>query len=135
MKRVPEIIFAIDGVYESQAVKEAHSLKLISFGILNTNGDDTVFNNMIPANTNSIKSLEFLANVLKECLSNLKIVKAVAPIKKMAPKVASTPKKEEAKTEVKPKEMKAEVKAPVKEVKAEVKKAPAKKEEAKAKTK
>lgn len=65
MKRVPDVLFVVDGVYEEQAVKEANSLKLKSFAILNTNGDDTLVDNCIPANTNSVKSTEFIANTIK----------------------------------------------------------------------
>lgn len=85
MKRIPEIVFVIDGVYEKQAIKEANSLKLSTFAVLNTNGDDTVVDNCIPANTNSVKSVEFLLNEL-----NSSIVKtatsAPARVKKVADK-------------------------------------------------
>jgi ribosomal protein S2 len=37
MKKIPEVIFVIDGIYESQAIKEANTLNLLSFAILNTN--------------------------------------------------------------------------------------------------
>jgi ribosomal protein S2 len=37
MKKIPEVVFVIDGVYEEQAIKEANALKLTSFAILNTN--------------------------------------------------------------------------------------------------
>ncbi|MBT3726866.1 30S ribosomal protein S2 [bacterium] len=69
MKRVPDVIFVVDGVYEKQAVKEANSLKLKSFAIMNTNGDDTIVDNLIPANTNSVKSTEFIAESIKTQLS------------------------------------------------------------------
>ena len=77
MKKIPEIIFVVDGIYEKQALKEANSLNIKSFGILNTNWDDTVLSNIIPANTNSVKSLEFIASSLKNTLSNVKIVRPV----------------------------------------------------------
>ncbi|MDR3150739.1 MAG: uS2 family ribosomal protein [Candidatus Peribacteria bacterium] len=37
MKRIPDVVFVVDGVYEEQAIREANSLKLTSFAILNTN--------------------------------------------------------------------------------------------------
>lgn len=73
MKKIPEVIFVVDWVYEEQAIKEANTLKLISFAILNTNWDDTLINNMIPANTNSVKSLEFISNALKKELETIKV--------------------------------------------------------------
>ena len=57
MKKIPDIVFVVDGVYERQAIKEANSLKLKTFAVLNTNGDDTIVDNCIPANTNSVKSI------------------------------------------------------------------------------
>ncbi len=69
MKKIPDVIFVIDGVFEEQAVREANQLKLLSYAVLNTNGDDTVLTNCIPANTNSVKSIEYIAAALKESLS------------------------------------------------------------------
>ncbi|HAO15596.1 MAG TPA: hypothetical protein DDE71_08570 [Tenacibaculum sp.] len=37
MKKVPEVIFVVDGIFEKQALKEANSLKLSSYAIFNTN--------------------------------------------------------------------------------------------------
>ena len=69
MKRVPEVIFIVDSVYEDQAVREANSLKLTSFAISSTNGDDTLVNYMIPANTNAVTSIEYILEQLKESIS------------------------------------------------------------------
>jgi len=69
MKKLPEILFAVDGIYEKQAVKEANTLGLNVFAIFNTNGDDSLVENLIPANTNSVKSMDFLANELKSVLA------------------------------------------------------------------
>jgi len=69
MKRVPDVLFVVDGVYEKQAVKEAKSLNMKSFAIMNTNGDENQVTNLIPANTNSVKSTEFIAGILKKELA------------------------------------------------------------------
>lgn len=69
MKRAPDVVFVIDGVFEEQALKEANSLNLTTFAILNTNGNDELVQNCIPANTNSVKSIEYIADELKSCLS------------------------------------------------------------------
>jgi len=69
MKKIPDVVFVIDGVFEAQAIREANQLKLLSYAVLNTNGDDTVLTNCIPANTNSVKSIDYLAVALKEALS------------------------------------------------------------------
>lgn len=98
MKTLPKVIVVVDGVFEKQAVKEANSLGLKIFAISNTNGDDTIVSNLIPANTNSVKSLEFLAAELKSVLKDVKVKKVPrqidgkkissgykAPAKKAAP--------------------------------------------------
>lgn len=78
MKKIPDAIFVVDGVYESQAVKEALSLWIPCYKISNTNGHPYVGNGTIPGNTNSVKSLDYLALALKEGMK--------APIRKPAPK-------------------------------------------------
>ena len=115
MKTVPKVIFIVDGVFEKQALKEANSLKLNVFSISNTNGDDSVVTDLIPANTNSVKSLEFLAAELKSVLKDVKIKKVPrqmhegkkvssgykAPAKKVEAPKADTPKVEAVKIEEK----------------------------------
>ena len=116
MKQIPDVIFVVDGIYEKQAVKEANSLKLPAYAILNTNGDDTVVANLIPANTNSVKSIEFIANTLTESLAGVKV--QAKTIRKFDAKRVSGEKRTPAKT------------APIqKDV--EAKDTPAKKEETK----
>ena len=66
MKKIPDVIFVVDGVYESQAVKEAKSLSIPCFSISNTNGNPFMVQDLIPANTNSVKSLDYLAVSLKD---------------------------------------------------------------------
>lgn len=69
MKKIPDVVFVVDGIYEDQALKEANSLNLVSFAVLNTNGDDTVVDNCIPANTNSVKSIDYVIWALKDSVS------------------------------------------------------------------
>ena len=93
MKKIPEILFAVDGIYEKQAIKEANTLNLSVFSIFNTNWDDTLVENLIPANTNSVKSMDFLASCLKETLADIKVVRKTAPVKRITEKrVPSAPK-------------------------------------------
>ncbi len=112
MKKVPEVVVAVDGIYEKQAIKEANSLNLSAFAILNTNGDDTVLTNCIPANTNAVTSVAYIAGELKAALASVKVK---APVKKSAaakkaPAKKAVVKKVETKTEAKV-EAKAEPKA------------------------
>ena len=85
MKRAPDAIFVVDGIYEGQAVKEASSLNIPCYTISNTNGDPYVVKQAIPANTNSVKSLDFLAIALKDGFK--------APAKKPAAKKEKVEKK------------------------------------------
>jgi len=93
MKKMPDVIFVVDGIYEDQAVKEANSLKIKSFAILNTNGDDTLVDNCIPANTNAVKSIEFLVNELSTSLSGVAKKPANTRVRKVDDKKVSGEKK------------------------------------------
>ena len=75
MKTVPKVIFIVDGVFEKQALKEANSLGLNVFSISNTNGDDSAVTDLIPANTNSVKSLDYLAAEFRSVLKDIKVKK------------------------------------------------------------
>ena len=110
MKKTPDVIFVVDGYYEEQALKEAKSLKLPAFAMLNTNGDTDMVEAFVPANTNSVKSVDYVAEELKSVLSGIKVVaKPRNEIKKTfdkkpvrkAPAQKTETKKEEVKTEEK----------------------------------
>lgn len=92
LKRLPDVILASDGIYETQALKEAKTLKIKSIAIFNTNGDIDLATKMVPANTNSVKSFEYLATELKSAFSASKVEKK-ATVKKMPTKNVSGDKK------------------------------------------
>ena len=118
MKALPDVIFLVDAVYEKQALKEARVLGIHSLAICNTNGNPHMLTNLIPANTNAVKSIEYIVSELKGSFK--KADPAMIAKKKKAAldaKEALDPKKASVKTDAK----KEEGKAPVK-------KAPAKKE-------
>ena len=81
IKKVPDVIFVVDGAFEAQALREANSLKLPSLAVLNTNGDPDRVEAFIPANTNSVKSIDFIAAELKSCLSGVKVATKAVPRK------------------------------------------------------
>jgi len=70
MKRLPDIIFVVDAAYEIQAVKEANSLNLPVYAMASTNSNPDLLTNLIPANTNSVKSIEYIANELKSVVKS-----------------------------------------------------------------
>ena len=144
MKGLPDVIFVVDAVYEKQALKEAAVLGIHSLAICNTNANPNELDNLIPANTNAVKSIEYIVDAIKGSFKKAdpvlmakkkkqaaakkaaeapkkpepKIAEAKAPAKKEAPKKAAP-----AKAEAKPTEKK--------EAKPAAKKAPAKKTAAK----
>lgn len=109
MKKLPDVILASDGIYEKQALREAEILNVRSYAVFNTNGDIDLAHNMIPANTNSVKSFDYIASELKSAFLKVSVAqkatvkkveeKKVAPAKKATPKVEE--KVEEKKEEVK----------------------------------
>jgi small subunit ribosomal protein S2 len=103
MKRTPDAIFVVDGVYEDQAVREALSLGIPCYGISNTNGNPYEGNGVIPANTNSVKSLDYLAGVLANGIKSVPAKKPVgAKVSAAKPAAKKTaPKAEAAKSEEK----------------------------------
>lgn len=84
MKKIPDIIFVVDGIYEYQAIKEAKTLDIECIAIFNTNGDDIDVANCIPANTNSPKSLNFIAQTLKSSIVSTSNTPKSEWIKKMS---------------------------------------------------
>ena len=136
MRKVPDVVFVIDGAYESQALREANSLKLTCFAISNTNGNPAFTTDMIPANTNSVKSIDYLATVLKDGFKTPAKKMSAGPTKTEDQKsVEKTEKKEE---EVIPAkkvpEKKKEEKLPVEKKKITLKKVPINKTEEKVST-
>jgi len=70
MKKLPDVLFVVDAAYEAQAVREANSLNLPIYAMANTNTDPDLIQNFIPANTNSVKSLAFIASELKSVVKS-----------------------------------------------------------------
>ncbi len=98
MKKLPDVVFVVDGAFEKQALKEANNLHIPSYAVLNTNGDTDKVSAFIPANTNSVRSLDFIASALKESLVKIKPVKNSNWIRRVSDKknvVKKTTKKEE----------------------------------------
>ena len=89
MKKLPDIILASDGIYEKQALREAEILNIQSFAIFNTNGDIDLVSNLIPANTNSTKSFDYLAEELKGSFVKGAMPQAKATVQKVEDKKAS----------------------------------------------
>ncbi len=89
MKQLPDVIFVVDGIYEEQAIKEANNLKLPVYAVFNTNGDDMLVTNFIPANTNSVKAIDYLMGELTSSVKKVAAAKTGNRVKKVADKKVS----------------------------------------------
>ncbi|GIV53799.1 MAG: 30S ribosomal protein S2 [Candidatus Kapaibacterium sp.] len=68
MTRLPGALFVVDIKKEDIAVKEAHILGIPVIGIVDTNSDPEQVEYPIPANDDSIKTIELIANTLSEAI-------------------------------------------------------------------
>lgn len=70
MKSMPSAVVIIDGNVERSAIREARSLGITLFGMVDTNTDPNKFDYFIPANDDATKSillfLEYVENVIQE---------------------------------------------------------------------
>lgn len=65
MRRLPDLIVAVDGHYEDLALSEARTLHIPSLALLGSTGDIDKCDSFVPCNVNSIKSLAFMLGELK----------------------------------------------------------------------
>ncbi|MES2764576.1 MAG: 30S ribosomal protein S2 [Bacteroidota bacterium] len=68
MTRMPGALFVVDVKKEHLAIKEARTLGIPVFGIVDTNCDPEVVDYPIPANDDSIKTIELITKVLTDAL-------------------------------------------------------------------
>lgn len=74
LKRVPDALFVIDGHFEQLALSEARSLKIPTYVLLGSTGDVDHTTEFVPCNVNSVKSIKFILEYLKEALRREKKV-------------------------------------------------------------
>ena len=60
MKHLPAGLVLVDGIYESTAIKEAQRLGIPTFGIIDSNTDPTGIDFPIPANDDSIRTIQLI---------------------------------------------------------------------------
>jgi len=72
MKHLPAALFFVDGIHEKIAISEAKILGIPVFGIVDSNTDPTGIEYPIPANDDSLKTiqllLDFVSNKIIEAL-------------------------------------------------------------------
>ncbi len=68
IKRVPDALFVIDGHFEQLALSEARSLKMPAYVLFGSTGDIDQATEFVPCNVNSVKSITFVLEYLKDAL-------------------------------------------------------------------
>lgn len=67
MRHLPAALVFVDGIHESTAIKEARRLGIPTFGIIDSNTDPTGIDYPIPANDDSIRTIQ----ILMDCIANV----------------------------------------------------------------
>jgi small subunit ribosomal protein S2 len=65
---LPSAIFVVDAKHEKIAISEAKCLGIPTFGIVDTNTDPNVVDFAIPANDDSIKTIQLILNYISSSL-------------------------------------------------------------------
>jgi small subunit ribosomal protein S2 len=68
MKSIPDIVVLVGQPKEVNAVKECNKLGIRTITLLDTNCDPSLADLIIPANDDSIRSVELILNELKEAI-------------------------------------------------------------------
>ena len=68
MRHLPSALFVIDAKHEKISISEANCLGIPTFGIVDTNTDPNVLDFPIPANDDSIKTIQLILNYISKAL-------------------------------------------------------------------
>ncbi len=71
MRHLPAAIFVVDAKHEKIAISESKCLGIPTFGVVDTNTDPNVLDFPIPANDDSIKTIQIILNNISNSLSEL----------------------------------------------------------------
>ncbi|MDC1050670.1 30S ribosomal protein S2 [Candidatus Marinimicrobia bacterium] len=71
MRHLPSAIFVVDAKHEKIAISESKCLGIPTFGIVDTNTDPDVIDFPIPANDDSIKTIQLILNYIATSLQEL----------------------------------------------------------------
>ncbi|HTL39581.1 MAG TPA: 30S ribosomal protein S2 [Methylomirabilota bacterium] len=69
MKKLPEAIFVLDAKYDHIPVEEARQTKVKVIGVVDTNGDPTKVDYIIPSNDDAIKVISYMAQVMADAVN------------------------------------------------------------------
>ncbi len=68
LDRIPDVVFVVDMNKDKLALKEAKMKNVLVIGIADTNVDPSLADHFIPANDDSISSVSYILNRIKEVL-------------------------------------------------------------------
>ena len=68
MKRVPDLLIAVDAEREFTAVKEANILKIPVMALVDTNADPDMVDHILPANDDAMRSIRLLIGALADAV-------------------------------------------------------------------
>ena len=71
MRHLPSAIFVVDAKHEKIAISEAKCLGIPTFGIVDTNTDPNIVDFPIPANDDSIKTIQLILNYISNSLYDM----------------------------------------------------------------
>jgi small subunit ribosomal protein S2 len=92
MKKLPDALFIVDTVHEKIAVAEARKLDIPIIAILDTNADPSVIDYPIPANDDSIRTIQLITRRLADAALEGKSGKKEKPAEKTEEKIETAPK-------------------------------------------
>jgi len=73
MRRVPDVIIVVDANFESTAVQEAIRLEIPVIAIVDSNTDPSIVSHVIPANDDSIRTIQLILSALTDAISSAQV--------------------------------------------------------------
>lgn len=71
MRKLPQILFVVDGKRDMIAIKEARKLRIPVIGICDSNADPENYDLFVPANDDALKSLNYILGKVEEALKSV----------------------------------------------------------------
>ena len=73
MRRVPDVVIIVDANFESTAVQEALKLEIPVVALVDTNTDPTIVSHAIPANDDSIRTIQLIISALTDTILSAQV--------------------------------------------------------------
>lgn len=71
MTKVPDVLFVVDTHREDVAVREAKRMNIPVVGMVDTNGNPSLVDYVIPTNDDAIKAIELVLNAVSDTVKNV----------------------------------------------------------------